>query len=144
MKPPLKRNPSRGFTLLEVLIATAIMAIAVIGLLSALSTSMRNASRLTDHDRIAILARNRMDEILANYDLPLEGRFTGKFGSNLVGDEEAGYEVAMGIFEAPPEPTPGAPVIQRIIMHVWWQSGSSTRSLDLESFRRNRIPRGRL
>ena len=33
----------RGFTLLEVLVATMIMAVAVVGLLSAISSSMRNA-----------------------------------------------------------------------------------------------------
>ena len=43
----------RGFTLLEVLVATLIMGIAVGGLMSALSTSMRSASRLTDYDRAA-------------------------------------------------------------------------------------------
>ena len=35
----------RGFTLLEVLVASLIMAIAVAGLLSNLSTSLRNADR---------------------------------------------------------------------------------------------------
>ena len=54
----------RGFTLLEVLVATTIMAIAVVGLLSALSTSLRNASRLTDYDRAALVARRKMDELL--------------------------------------------------------------------------------
>jgi type II secretion system protein I len=38
----------RGFTLLEVLVATVIMATAVIALLSNLSTSLNNAARLTD------------------------------------------------------------------------------------------------
>ena len=33
----------RGFTLLEVLVATMIMGLAVVGLLSSISVSMRNA-----------------------------------------------------------------------------------------------------
>ena len=37
----------RGFTLLEVLVATMVMAIAVSGLLGALSSSMRNAAPST-------------------------------------------------------------------------------------------------
>ena len=40
----------RGFTLLEVLVATVIMGIAVAGLIAGLSQSAKNASRLTDYD----------------------------------------------------------------------------------------------
>ena len=44
----------RGFTLLEVMVATTVMGIAVVTLMSGLSTSVRNASRLTDYDRVAL------------------------------------------------------------------------------------------
>ncbi len=54
----------RGFTLLEMLVATAIMGIAVVALLANISTSMQNASRLTDYDRAALLAKRKMDELL--------------------------------------------------------------------------------
>ena len=47
----------RGFTLLEVLVATVIMAIAVSGLLANLSTSLRTGARLTDYDRAAQAGR---------------------------------------------------------------------------------------
>jgi len=53
-----------GFTLLEVLVATLVMAIAVAGLMSAISSSLRNAVRLTDHDRAVLLGRQKMDELL--------------------------------------------------------------------------------
>ena len=46
------------------LVATLIMGMAVVGLLSAISTSMRNAARLTDYDRVAMLARAQMDALL--------------------------------------------------------------------------------
>ena len=59
-------GPRAGFTLLEVLVATTIMAIAVSGLLASLSTSLRVASRLTDYDRATLLAREKMDELLVN------------------------------------------------------------------------------
>jgi prepilin-type N-terminal cleavage/methylation domain-containing protein len=36
-----------GFTLLEMMVATVIMGIAVVGLLSGISSSMRNAAKLT-------------------------------------------------------------------------------------------------
>jgi general secretion pathway protein I len=134
------RVSRRGFTLLEVLVATMIMGIAVITLLSALSVSMHNAARLTDHDRMAMLGRSKMDEILVDYNMPIEAEFAGGFPPGITGGREAGYQVAMGVFDAPPQAAPGSPVLQRIAMHVWWKDGDRQRTLDLESFRRNTIP----
>ena len=59
-----------GFTLLEVLVATVILAVAISGLMSALSGSMRVAGRLTDYDRAAMLAKRKMEEILADKRVP--------------------------------------------------------------------------
>jgi len=135
-----RRGITRGFTLLEVLVATAIMAIAVVSLLASLSTSMRNASRLTDHDRMALLARAKMDELLADRTLPFEGAFQGKFVPAQSNGSEAGYQVMLGMFDAPPHAVPGTPVLQRIALRVWWKSGDRQRSLDLSGFRRSEIP----
>ena len=59
-----------GFTLLEVLVATAVMGIAVAGVLSGLSASARNAARLTAYDRATLLARSKMDELIADQKIP--------------------------------------------------------------------------
>ena len=59
-----------GFTLLEVLVATVIMAVAIGGTLSALSSSMRNEARLSDYDRAAMFARRKLDELLVDRKLP--------------------------------------------------------------------------
>ncbi len=140
------RPTCRGFTLLEVLVATMIMAIAVIGLLSELSTSMRNAARLSDHDRMAMLARTRMDELLADGNLPLEGNFNGMFDSAVTGGESAGYNVSYGLFESPQNAAANAAVLQRIVLRVWWKVGNEDsarqRSFTLEGFRRNHLPSG--
>ena len=53
-----------GFTLLEVLVATVIMGIAVTGLIVGLSQSVKNASRLSDYDGAAMLARTKMNDLL--------------------------------------------------------------------------------
>ena len=46
-------------TLLEMLVATAIMAMVAVGVLSALSGAVRNAARLRDYDRVVQLAFER-------------------------------------------------------------------------------------
>ncbi len=55
-----------GFTLLEMIVATLIMGIAVVGLLSGISGATRNAARLRDYDRVAQVARWRMNELLVD------------------------------------------------------------------------------
>jgi prepilin-type N-terminal cleavage/methylation domain-containing protein len=134
------RRSSQGFTLLEVLVATLIMGFAVVGLLGALHTSLSNAARLTDHDRMAMLARAKMDELLVNYDLPLEAEMDGTFNPAGTGGEPAGFHVAMSVFEEPPQPAPGSPILQRLLLHVWWTVDGRPRTMDLEAFRRNTLP----
>jgi len=68
---------NRGFTLLEVLVATLIMGIAVAGILGALSAGSRNAARLTQYDRATLLARQKMDELLVDQKAPRKQLLAG-------------------------------------------------------------------
>ena len=125
----------RGFTLLEILVATTIMGIAVVGLLSSLSTSMRNAGRVTDADRAAQIARNKMEELMVDPYLPFQGNLQGAF------DNTSGWTAQIGPFEMPPKFGPGAPILQRIALVVWWTNGPNRREFPLESYRIVEIPR---
>lgn len=136
----MSRSLRSGFTLLEVLVATLIMGIAVVTLLAALQTSLLNGGRLTAHDRMAMLGRAKMDELLVDSNLPLEAEFDGGFAPASTGGEEAGYHAALAIFEGPPQTVPGSSVLQRIALRVWWKDGGRLRTLDMEAFRRNQIP----
>ena len=132
-------STSRGFTLMEVLVATTIMGIAVVGIFSALRTTIRNGARLTDHDRMVLVARAHMDELLTNYDLPFEGAVQGKLTPAETGGVEGGYQVTTSIFDAPAHVVPGTPILQRLELRVWWDQGGR-HSFNLSSFRRNDVP----
>lgn len=120
----------RGFTLLEMLVATTIMGIAVVSLLASLSTSLRNVSHLTDYDRAALAAKRKMDELLLEPRLPLEQEFGGSF------DQRSGWQARLTVFEQPPDALPNTPVLERVELRVWWLSGARRRTFTLEGYRR--------
>ena len=91
----------RGFTLLEVLVATVIMAAAVVALLSNLSTSLNNASRLTGYDRAVIVARSTMNELLTSQNLPKMAVMEGSWDRAVVG-VEGGWRARLTPFERTP------------------------------------------
>ncbi len=125
----------QGFTLLEVLVATVIMGIAVAGLIAGLSQSVKNASRLTDYDRAVMLAHTKMNDLLLDASLPFDGSLEGTF------DLASGWRASLRPFEAPPNAGPGAMILQRIGLEIWWQPASGTRrTIQLESYRPTRIP----
>ena len=127
----------QGFTLLEVLVATLIMGIAVTGLLSGLAAASRNAARLTEYDRATLLARQKMDELLVDDGVP-RGRWTeANFDPALAGGITSGWRARVTPFEQIPGGGPGLWVVDRIELEVWWMSGVTRRSLTLEGFRRS-------
>jgi general secretion pathway protein I len=127
----------RGFTLLEVLVATLIMAVAVTGLLAALSTSLRSAARLTDYDRAALLARQKMDEMLLATKAPKLSTIEGTWGPEVAGNIGLGWRARLTPFEMPPNAGLGQAFLERIQLEVWWMSGGGRRTLTLEGFRRS-------
>lgn len=131
---------SRGFTLLEMMVATLIMGIAVVGALSSFSTSLGNASRLTQHDRAAVLARQAMDELLLDPRLPKLTPLQGAFEPALAGGVQAGWTAQITPFEAPPNAPPGSEILERIELTVWWMDGARRRTLSLDGYRRGRLP----
>jgi general secretion pathway protein I len=130
----------RGFTLLEVLVATAIMAIAVTTALSALRTSLRNADRQTESARAASLARRKMGELLAQTQAPCCQVLNGEFPPAYTGGVAAGWSALITpSATAGPLPQPGMASIERIQLEVWWISGAGRRTIKLESYRRARL-----
>jgi general secretion pathway protein I len=130
-----------GFTLLEVLVATVIMGIAVAGMMAGLSQSVRNASRLTEHDRAAMLARTKMNDLLLDSTLPFAGSVEGDFRDSLPANVAGGWRASLKPFDMPHSAGPGAVVLQEVALEVWWQPETGNRrTLQLAGYRQARIP----
>ncbi len=130
-----------GFTLLEVLVATLIMGIAVAGILSGMAGASRNATRLTDIDRATLLAKQKMDELLLDRSAPRNQDMAAEFDPAFTGGVRSGWHARVTPFES----TPGANGIwdlDRVELEVWWMSGQTRRTYALEGFRRNVLQRG--
>ncbi|HUQ91332.1 MAG TPA: prepilin-type N-terminal cleavage/methylation domain-containing protein [Bryobacteraceae bacterium] len=125
-----------GFTLLEMLVATTIMAIAVVGLLSSLSSSLRNAARLTDHDRAAIVGRRKMDELLLQVRLPRHQMIEGALVPAVDAGLQGGWRARMEPFEVPPNVQPGNAILERVECEIWWLDGARKRTYSLEGYKR--------
>lgn len=118
-----------GFTLLEMIVATALMGMAIVGLLSLVTQSLSNASRVREYDRAAMLARSKMSELLTVTPLPLAQPLEGAF------DGASGWTARLDPFEVVGQPGLGRPMLTRIQLTVWWVSNGQRRSIDLESYR---------
>jgi general secretion pathway protein I len=129
----------RGFTLLEMIVATTIMGIAVVGLLVGISGATRNASRLRDYDRVVQLSRLRMNELLLDDRLPRNTEISGLFDPALAGGLNTGWRARVTVSEASPAPTPGDFALDRIQLEIWWMAGPQRRTFALESYRKRTL-----
>jgi prepilin-type N-terminal cleavage/methylation domain-containing protein len=132
----------QGFTLLEVLVASLIMGIAVAGLLEGLSTSTRNAARLSQYDRATLLARQKMDELLVASELHRGQPLEGTFAPALTGSSPIGWHAMVEPFETVPGAAPGQWVVDRIQLEISWMDGETRHAFSLEAFRRGVLQPG--
>ena len=133
----------RGFTLLEVLVATVLMAIAITGLLTGLRTSLSNAARLTENDRAVALARRQMDALMVQRHLPKNAMLGGEFTPQESGGVAAGWQAQVTVFESlavPGSALPGGTrMLERIQVEIWWMNGKQRRTFQLVGYRSTRI-----
>jgi general secretion pathway protein I len=132
----------RGFTLLEVLVATAIMGIALAGLLNTISGSARNAARLGQYDRAVLLAKSKMDELLAEPKLARKVPMTGVFDPAKTGGVPCSWRAVVQPFETVPGAGPGYWVVDRVELEIDWMDGPTKHSFALEGFRRGILQPG--
>jgi type II secretion system protein I len=129
----------RGFTLLEMMVAATVMAIAVVGLMSTLSGAARNAARLRDYDRAVQLARLRMNELLLDEAIPRNAEVAGQFDRSLSSGLECGWRARVSLWKTPPYLAPGDFALERLDLEVWWGAGAGRRTLAISSYRRHAL-----
>ena len=132
----MKSNSQAGFTLLEVLVATMILGIAVAGLMSNLTQSLSNVARITEHDRGVMLARQKMDELITAAKLPRNQIMEGRFDPSITGGIESGWRATVTLLDMPPAASAGAVAMDRIDLTVWWKLNEKTRTFAIEGIRR--------
>jgi general secretion pathway protein I len=130
------RATQKGFTLLEVLVATTIMGIVVAGVMSGLATASRNASRLTQYDRASMLASSKMDELLVDDSLPRSTLLQGNFTPQQSGGIQAGWQAQVLPFETLEQTGTGYWIVDRIALEIWWMDATTRRSFALDGYRR--------
>lgn len=133
----MKRN---GYTLLEVMVATVIMAFAVVSLLSNLSTSLNNAARLSEYDRATLMADRVMKELLLDPTLPKMDVIEGEWDTEAVG-VPGGWRARLTPFERTPRASVGQLGLDRLELEVWWSNGGNRRTITLEGYRTDPLSR---
>jgi general secretion pathway protein I len=127
----MRSNSQKGFTLLEVLVATIILAVAVSALLANLSTSTSNLFRTNDIDKLTFLSKRKMDELIAVR--ASAGGLEGVLEQDMKNNATAGFRAVIlpvtGIGSNTGER------VERIVLETWILSGTRRRTMQLESFR---------
>lgn len=119
--------------------ATLIMSIAVVGMLSGLAGATRNAALLRDYDRMTQLARLRMNDLIVDRAFHVGSATSGTFDPAVTGGLEAGWQARCTLFErvsGAPQIMPGEMILDHVVLDVWWMSGSTRRTFTLETVRR--------
>jgi hypothetical protein len=126
---------ARGITLLEMIVATTILAVAVTGMMAGLSGTSRNAARLQDYDRAVQLGRTKMNDLILDNRLPRGVQVSGEFDRSQSGGMPAGWRARVSQFELPPVMAPGETALDRVELEVWWRSGNNMRTYTLDAYR---------
>ena len=117
-----RRRRSRGFTLVEILVALAVLGVVGGALLQLFHGSLRNVALSADYSRAALLARSKLAELEAR-EVFVGGEEQGRFDDHYYWYlRTADYAESA---EAPPTPGPLAPVA--VSLSVGWHDGEAER-----------------
>jgi len=117
----------KGFTLLEILVALAILAAAVTIMFQLFSASLRNIAASEDIVAASLRAETKMREVLGKEELSPD---------SWTEDTNDGYKCAVNITEALQQKTDSLPMqLLQIDLVLTWIKNSKERSLHLKTYK---------
>ena len=121
------RNANQGFTLLEVLVAIALLGIAVTVVLQLFSSNTKAISASEDYISASVKAEAKMREILDDEDMS-EASY-----AEITDD---GYRIDVSIAETLSERTENLQVrLMEIYLTVYWKRGAHEKSFTLRTMK---------
>jgi general secretion pathway protein I len=118
---------SAGFTLLEVIVAMAILGIAITVVLQLFSANLRAISVSGDYVTAATRAEAKMREILS------DDRLSEKFSSEAT---QEGYRIDVSITDVMKERTENLQVkLLEVDLTIHWMQGTKQKSMSLRTFK---------
>ena len=123
-RPASRPGESAGFTLLEVMVALAIVAIALVSLLGLSSRTLTVNDRVEHITRATLLAQQRLAELdagvpLRDGDQELQGTFPAPF---------ADYRWRLSYQDTP------LPAVQQVTVVVAWGAEAKNEAVEISSF----------
>jgi general secretion pathway protein I len=118
---------SAGFTLLEVIVAMAILGIAITVVLQLFSANLRAISVSGDYVTAATRAEAKLREILS------DDRLSEKFSSEAT---QEGYRIDVSITDVMKERTENLQVkLLEVDLTIHWMQGTKQKSMSLRTFK---------
>jgi general secretion pathway protein I len=116
----------RGFTLLEVLVALAVLSISLGALLPVFSSTLRNEDALSDQTTAILLAQSKLDAL--GTEIPIvDGKSQGRFDN--------GFTWRLEIGPYPFDRTSALVTPKMATLTVAWPARTGVRSLSISTIR---------
>ncbi len=124
------KNRSRGFTLIEVLVALAVLALALGVLFQIFSTGLNNSRVAEAYAKATLLAQSKLASLGIEESLG-EGENTGRF------DEQFGWRVDVHGHEREERPVGQVAPLKpyEVVVTVYWGETDEERSVSLTTLR---------
>ncbi len=120
----------RGFSLLEMAVATLLLSVAAAGLLGAIGESLAAARSARDREAAIELSRTAMNEILTTRPLPLGEQ------ARVSSDGQSGWVASVRLDDRFRADARGRRLLH-IRLEVWWLAEGELKTTALETYRRS-------